>query len=68
MVKKILLIVLIIAVIGLVYMVIPKYQIQTVRVDENYVLITKINTLTGEVDTDWENNIPRKGIPKFGIP
>lgn len=70
MIKKILLIGLIIAVLGLIYVVIPKYQIQTVRVDENNILITKINTLTGELDTDWRsiNVVQKKGIPKFGLP
>lgn len=32
----------------LIYMFYPKYQINTVRVDDNQVLITKINTLTGQ--------------------
>ena len=60
MIKKILLIGLIIAVLGLIYAVIPKYQIQTVRVDDDYVIITKINTLTGDVDTDYKRYSPFK--------
>lgn len=32
----------------LIYLIYPKYQIQTVRVDDNYVVITKVNTITGE--------------------
>ncbi|MBA7545596.1 hypothetical protein ES705_37965 [subsurface metagenome] len=42
---------IIIAILGLIYLAIPKYQIHTVRVDNEYVLITKINTLTGEITT-----------------
>jgi hypothetical protein len=39
----------VIALAGVIYLAIPKYQIQTIKVDENYILITKLNTLTGEV-------------------
>jgi len=37
----------ILAIAAVVYLVYPKYQINTVRINDNQVLITKINTLTG---------------------
>jgi len=53
-IKKVLLIGLIVVVMcGLVYLVVPKYQIQSVRVDENTVVVTRINTITGRVNTSY---------------
>ena len=55
-VGKTLLMGLIIAVIALVvYMVYPKYQIQSVRVDDNTVVVTRINTITGQVSTSYKS-------------
>jgi len=51
---------IILLIITVIYLVIPKYQIQSVRVDDNYVLITKINTLTGDIDTNYERYSPQK--------
>ena len=48
---------IIIAILCLVYLAIPKYQIHSVRVDDDYVLITKINTLTGEISTKYESRL-----------
>ena len=53
---------IIIAILGLVYIAIPKYQIHSVRVDDDYVLITKINTLTGDITTNYK----RYTSPKVG--
>jgi len=36
----------------LVYLVYPKYQINTVRISDNWVLITRVNTLTGQITTN----------------
>jgi len=44
----------ILAIAGMVYLVIPKYQIQSVKVDDDYVLTTKINTLTGEISYEYK--------------
>ena len=53
-IKKVLLTGLIIVVIcGLVYMIIPKYQIHSVRVDDDTVVTTRINTITGQVNTKY---------------
>ena len=38
----------IIVIIGLIYLAIPKYQVNTVKINDNQILITKINTLTGQ--------------------
>jgi len=46
------LVILVVAVV--VYMVVPKYQIQSVRVDDNTVVVTRINTITGEITTSTE--------------
>ena len=49
---------------GAIYSVIPKYQIYTVKVDDHSadlydrVLIIKLNTLTGETDTWYEQYDP----------
>jgi len=48
----------ILAIAVVVYMVVPKYQIQSVRVDDDYVLITKVNTLTGETNSWYERYTP----------
>jgi len=50
----------ILAIAVVVYMVVPKYQIQSVRVDEDYVLITKVNTLTGKIDINYKRYTPLK--------
>lgn len=47
-------IILIFLFIAVIYFLCPKYQISTVRVDNNTVLITKINTITGKVTTEKE--------------
>jgi len=44
----------ILAIAVVVYMVVPKYQIQSVRVSDNFVVITKINTITGDIFTEME--------------
>jgi len=35
----------------IVYLAYPKYQVEMVRMDDNTVIITKINTLTGKTET-----------------
>ena len=42
----------IIVVVGLIYLAIPKYQVNTVRINDNQILITKINTLTGQTSLE----------------
>jgi len=44
----------ILAIAVVIYMVVPKYQIQSVRVSDNFVVITKINTITGDMFTEME--------------
>jgi len=51
---------IIIAILVLIYLAIPKYQIHSVKVDDDYVLIIKVNTLTGEHITNYERYSPRK--------
>ena len=51
---------IIISILVLIYLVIPKYQIHSVKVDDDYVLIIKLNTLTGEHITNYERYSPRK--------
>jgi hypothetical protein len=58
---------------GAIYSVIPKYQIYTVKVDDHSadpydrVLIIKLNTLTGETDTWYEQYDPNPSnkIPDY---
>ncbi len=42
----------IIVIVGLIYLAIPKYQVNTVRINDNQILITKINTLTGQISLE----------------
>jgi len=42
---------IIIVVVGLIYLAIPKYQVNTVRINDNQILITKINTITGQTNS-----------------
>ena len=44
----------ILAIAGIIYLVVPKYQIQTVRVDEDTVVVTRINTITGDMTVNSE--------------
>jgi len=46
---------IIIVVVGLIYLAIPKYQVNTVRINDNQILITKINTLTGQTSLETRN-------------
>lgn len=48
------------------YSIIPKYQIYSVKVDENYVLITRLNTLTGEVAIRYQKYTPSEHLPEPG--
>lgn len=41
---------------GLVYMIVPKYQIHSVRVDDDTVVVTRINTITGEMSTSYNSS------------
>ena len=56
---------------GVIYSVIPKYQIYTVKVDDDLtdlydrVLIIKLNTLTGETDTWYDQFDPNPSNRKF---
>jgi len=47
------LVILVIA--GIIYLIVPKYQIQTVRVDDDTVVVTKLNTVTGEVSSSYKS-------------
>ncbi len=49
---------------GAIYSIIPKYQIYSIKVDENYVLITRLNTLTGEVAIRYQKYTPSEHLPE----
>ena len=56
-IKKILLIgLIVITLVGLIYVAIPKYQIQSVRVDGDTIAITRINTITGQVSIKYRSS------------
>jgi len=66
--KKNLLIALIIIVVVLaVYAFYPKYQIQTVKLDNETVLITKTNVITGKTDTYYKTLKPVDIYEEFGL-
>ena len=48
---------IILAIAGLIYLAIPKYQIHSVRVDDDTVVVTRINTITGEISTRYESSL-----------
>ena len=56
----------ILAVVAVVYMVVPKYQIQTVRVDDDTVVVTRINTITGEITINSQTLI-ESPFDKYGV-
>jgi len=58
------LVILVVAVV--VYMVVPKYQIQSVRVDDNTVVVTRINTITGEITVNSQTLI-KSVFDKYGV-
>ena len=47
---------IILVVAGIIYLIVPKYQIQSVRVDDDTVVVTRVNTITGAVDTSYNPN------------
>ena len=53
--KTLLLGLIILVVAGIIYLIVPKYQIQSVRVDDDTVVVTRINTITGRVDTSYKS-------------
>ena len=56
---------IIIVVVGLFYLAIPKYQVEMVRLDDKTVMITKINTLTGETKTYYRGGEKAKEIYEY---
>ena len=51
---------IIIIIAGVVYTVIPKYQIHSVRVNDDTVVVTKLNTLTGKLVTTVEYSVIKR--------
>jgi len=58
------LIILIVA--GIIYLVVPKYQIQSVRVDDDTVVVTRVNTITGEITINSQTLI-KSVFDKYGV-
>ena len=58
---KLVLALIIIAIAGLVYLIIPKYQIQAVRLEDGAVAVIRINTITGQVNTSYRS-VTKRGI------
>ena len=55
---------IIIVFVVLFYLAIPKYQIQSVKIDENYILITRLNTFTGEVAIRYQKYTQSEHLPE----
>ena len=51
---------IIISILGLIYLAIPKYQIHSVRIDDERIAITRINTLTGKIDIKFKSDVWRR--------
>jgi len=56
----------ILAIAGIIYMVVPKYQIQSVRVDDDTVVVTRLNTITGEITINSQTLI-KSSFDKYGV-
>jgi uncharacterized membrane protein len=56
---------IIIVVVGLFYLAIPKYQVEMIRLDDETVMITKINTLTGKTETYYRGGKKAKEIYEY---
>ena len=56
----------ILAIAGIIYLVVPKYQIQSVRVDDDTVVVTRINTITGEIVITSQTLI-ESAFDKYGV-
>ena len=50
---------------GAIFLVIPKYQVEMVRLDNDTVMITKINTLTGKTEAYYRGGKKAKEIYKY---
>lgn len=46
-------------------MAIPKYQVEMIRLDDETVMITKINTLTGKTETYYRGGKKAKEIYEY---
>ena len=56
---------IIIVLAGAIFLVIPKYQVEMVRLDNDTVMITKINTLTGKTETCYRGGKKAKEIYEY---
>ena len=56
---------IIIVLAGAIFLVIPKYQVEMVRLDNDTVMITKINTLTGKTETYYKGSKKVKEIYEY---
>lgn len=50
----------------LIYLVVPKYQIHSVRVDDDTVVVTRINTITGQMTVNSQTLI-ESVFDKYGV-
>jgi len=64
--KTLLLGLIILVVAGIIYLVVPKYQIQSVRVDDDTVVVVRINTLTGEI-VITSQTLVESAFDKYGV-
>lgn len=51
--------------VGLIYLAIPKYRVEIIRLDDETVMITKINTLTGQTETYYRGGKKTKEIYEY---
>ena len=65
-VRTLLLGLIILVVAGVKYLVVPKYQIQSVRVDDDTVVVTRLNTLTGEI-VITSQTLVESSFDKYGV-
>jgi len=50
---------------GAIFLAIPKYQVEMTRLDDETVMITKINTLTGKTETYYRGGKKAKEIYEY---
>jgi len=56
---------IIIVVVGLFFLAIPKYQVEMIRLDDETVMITKINILTGKTETYYRGGKKAKEVYEY---
>jgi len=56
---------ILLAILGIIYLAMPKYQIHSVKLNDGSIMINKVNVITGKITTNYENLPTISGKLKF---